>query len=276
MAIANNPLKQYFRRPSIYVKLPSGGKGYAPGVVNLPESGELPIYPMTAIDEITARTPDALFNGTAVVELIKSCVPDIKDPWAIFSTDMDSILIGIKSASQGNELEIESECPKCEEVNKFAVNLVAVLATLTEADYTKELLLGDLAVKFRPLTYKEMNEANIKQFEIQRLFMSIEAIENEEERVKKTQEAIVSITETTMQILAKTIEYVRTPSAMVNDTNFIIDYLHNCDKNTYLTIRDFHTKMKEQSELKPLDIKCPHCSNEYKQPFILNTSDFFG
>jgi phage FluMu protein Com len=276
MAIEANPLKQYFRRPSIYVKLPSGGNGYAPGVVNLPDSGELPIYPMTAIDEITARTPDALFNGSAVVELIKSCVPDIKDPWSIFSTDMDSILIGIKSASQGNELEIETECPKCEEVSKFGVNLVAVLSTLKEADYTQELLLGDLAIKFRPLTYKEMNEANIKQFEIQRLFMSIESIENEDEKVKKTQEAIVSITETTMQILAKTIEYVKTPSSMVTNTNFVMDYLHNCDKNTYMTIRDYHSKMKEQAELKPLDIKCPHCQNEYKKPFVLNTSDFFG
>jgi hypothetical protein len=66
-----NPLKQYFRRPAIYLRLPSGGTGYPPGVVDLPESGELPIYPMTAIDEITSKTPDALFSGTAIVELIK-------------------------------------------------------------------------------------------------------------------------------------------------------------------------------------------------------------
>lgn len=276
MALANNPLKQYFRRPSIYVRLPSGGKGYEPGVVNIPDSGELPIYPMTAIDEITARTPDSLYNGSAVVELIKSCVPDIKDPWSIHSTDIDSILIGIKSASQGNELEIETECPKCEEVSKFGVNLVAVLSTMKEADYTKELEISDLAIKFRPLTYKEMNDANLKQFEIQRMFISIESIESEAERVQKTQEAIVSITQTTMDILAKTIEYIKTPSAQVSDTSFILDYLQNCDKNTYLTIRDYHAKMKEMTELKPLDIKCPHCQNEYKQPFILNTSDFFG
>ena len=114
MAISNNPLKQYFRRPAIYIRLPSGGKGYAPGVINMPENGEFPVYPMTAIDEITSRTPDALFNGTAIVDLIKSCVPDIIDPWGVHSTDMDSILIGIKSASQGNDLEIDSQCPSCE------------------------------------------------------------------------------------------------------------------------------------------------------------------
>ena len=38
--------------------------------IDMPENGELPVYPMTAIDEITVRTPDALFNGTAIAELI--------------------------------------------------------------------------------------------------------------------------------------------------------------------------------------------------------------
>ena len=91
--LSNNPLKQYFRRPSIYLKLPSGGEGYEPEVLSMSETGELPIYPMTAIDEITVRTPDALYNGLAIVELIKSCMPDIKDPWAINSNDLDAILV---------------------------------------------------------------------------------------------------------------------------------------------------------------------------------------
>ena len=67
----NNPLRQYFRRPAVYISLPSKGEGYSVDELELPETTELPVYPMTAIDEITARTPDALFNGTAVVELIK-------------------------------------------------------------------------------------------------------------------------------------------------------------------------------------------------------------
>ena len=76
-----NPLKQYFRRPAIYLRLPSEGKFYSQGAIDLPENKEIPIYPMTAIDEITTKTPDMLFNGTAVIEIIKSCVPNIKNPW---------------------------------------------------------------------------------------------------------------------------------------------------------------------------------------------------
>ena len=51
----DNPLRQFFRRPALYLKLPSGGQGYSEGAIDFPDNGELAIYPMTAIDEITSR-----------------------------------------------------------------------------------------------------------------------------------------------------------------------------------------------------------------------------
>jgi len=113
-----NPLKQYFRRPAVYMRLPSNGVGYPPGSLTMPENGELPVFPMTAIDEITAKTPDALFNGAAVVEIIRSCVPDIKDPWVIPGNDLDAILVAIKAAT-GDGMNLNSICPKCENVAEF-------------------------------------------------------------------------------------------------------------------------------------------------------------
>ena len=275
MIATNNPLKQYFRRPSIYLKLPSGGQGYPEGVVNIPESGELPVFPMTAIDEITSKTPDALFSGTAIVDLIKSCIPDIKDPWSINSTDLDSILIAIKSATQGNDFEIESVCNSCREVATYGVNLIGILSSLKPGDYNSELEISDLKIKFRPLLYKEMNDAGKAQFEIQKIFSNLDSLP-EDQRNIKTQEAIKSITEITMQLLSKTIEYIQTPGSQVTEKAFILDFLHNCDKTTYITIRDHHAKLKEQTDIKPLKIKCIHCEHEYEQPFILNASDFFG
>jgi hypothetical protein len=275
MSLANNPLKQYFRRPSIYLKLPSGGVGYPAGSLNRTENGELPVYPMTAIDEITSKTPDALFNGTAVVEIIKSCVPDIKDPWSIPSTDLDAILIAIRSAAQGNEMEIESECPSCKEVANYGINLIGILQTMKPGDYTKELQISDLFIKFRPLTYREMNQAAMAQFEIQKMFNSMDDL-SEEERTKKTQDAIVKITEITMAVLAQTIEYVKTPSLTVTETEFILDFLQNCDKNSYIELRDYHSKLKDSTQIRPQKIKCVHCQNEYDQSIVINVTDFFG
>lgn len=276
MALDNNPLKQYFRRPALHLRLPSGGQGYGPGIINLPDTGELPIYPMTAIDEITAKTPDALFNGSAVSELIKSCVPNIIDPWAVSSYDLDAVLIAIKAASQGSELEIDSQCPSCEEVASYGVNLMGILATMKPGDYTKELNVGELSIKFRPLQYREMNEASLGQFELQKMLFAISKIEDETEKAKQGQEAVKTVTEITMKILAKTIEYIKTPGTTVTETSFIVDFLKSCDNNMFVAIRDYHAKLKESTEIKPLKIKCIHCQNEYEQAFTLNASDFFG
>lgn len=275
MSLANNPLKQYFRRPSIYLKLPSGGAGYPAGALNKTETGELPIYPMTAIDEITSKTPDALFNGTAIVEIIKSCVPNIRDPWSIPSTDLDAILIAIRSAAQGNDMEIESTCPSCKEIATYAINLIGMLQNMKPGDYKTELQISDLSIKFRPLIYREMNQAAMAQFEIQKMFTSLSDLP-EEEQTKKTQEAIVKITEITMAVLAQTIEYVKTPTITVNETEFILDFLQNCDKNMYIEVRDHHAKLKDSAQIKPQKIKCVHCQHEYEQSIVINATDFFG
>jgi hypothetical protein len=272
----NNPLKQYFRRPSVYLKLPSGGKGYAPGVIEETETGELPVYPMTAIDEITTKTPDALFNGTAVTQVIKSCIPNIKDPWQISSIDLDAILIAIRAASGGNDFEIESRCPKCSNEGKYGLNLAGVLSTLKAADYSQELPIGDLTFKFRPLTYTEVNEAGMAQFEVQRLFDSIQTAEDDKERARLGEIALKGITDLTMRLVAKSVEYIKTPQSIVTEKEYILDFLQNCDKNTYIEVRDYNSKLKQKTELKPLDIKCVECGNEYAQAFTLNTSDFFA
>jgi hypothetical protein len=272
----NNPLRQYFRRPGVYLKLPSGGLGYSEDVLTPTETNEYPVYPMTAIDEITSKTPDALFNGSAVVDLIKSCVPNFINPWEIKSTDLDAVLIAIRAASGNDSLEIESTCPSCETSAPYSVNLVGVLNTLQSGDYTKELEVRDLKIKFRPLSYKEMNSFSIEQFEVQKLFMTIERTDDEQEKVKISKQAIQTVTELTMSLLCIAIESIKTPNGEVTEKEFIHDFLKNCDNTMYETIRDYNSELKLSTELKPLDIKCASCEHEFKQPFALNPSDFFG
>ena len=272
----NNPLKQYFRRPAVYIKLPSEGRYYDPSVIDIPETGEFPVYPMTAIDEITARTPDALFNGTAVADLIKSCIPGIKDPWSINSIDMDAVLIGIRAASGGGTLDIDSKCPECDTESTYGINLVGVLSTLKPGDYTKTLDIGDLKIKFRPLLYKEMNQAAIAQFDVQKTFNNVYSIENEEERNDAVKAQLEKITLLTMEILSQTIEFIQTPTALVDDKAFILDFLKNCDKDAYTQIRDYSTTLKEDTEIKPAELVCTNCGHKYDQPYAINPTDFFG
>jgi hypothetical protein len=272
----NNPLRQYFRRPAVYIKLPSGGKYYTEDVVDIPESGELPVYPMTAIDEISVRTPDALYNGTAVRDLISSCIPNIKNPWLINSSDLDAILLAIKAASGQENLEIESSCPECENSSIFSIDLSPLIASIKAANYDEELEAGEISIKFRPLTYKEMSDAALIQFDLQRKFIEIENTEDPKEREVLGKNALETVTLVTMQVLSSAIAHIKIPNAIVTEKDYILDYLKNCDKNLFAKIRDHNGELRKETELKPLELTCTECEHKYSQKFTVDPTDFFG
>jgi hypothetical protein len=157
----HNPLRQFFRQPAIYLRLPSEGKYWPEGSLDVPQNGELPVYPMTAIDEITYRTPDALFSGQAVVNVIHSCVPSIKNAWHAPVADLNSILVAIRIASYGHELEIETTCPACKHIESFALDLRNALDQLTMPDFSATVTYGDLEIYFHPMSYEKQNEINL-------------------------------------------------------------------------------------------------------------------
>ncbi len=271
-----NPLRQYFRRPAIYMRLPSGGMGYRPGVLGQTETGEYPVYPMTAIDEITANTPDALFNGQAVTDIIKSCIPGILDPWSLAGTDLDAALVAIRIASSGAKMEIQTDCPQCATNTKFDINLPGVLNSLQPGDYSTEFVHDDLRFKFRPLTYREINAVNTNQFNIQKSLTDIETAQDLNERARISRELMLAITDITIQMIASMTEYVATPDSRVTDSNMIYEYLKNCEKGTFEKIRDHITGLKSLSEIKPFEVDCPECKHHYQQEFTLNVTNFFG
>ncbi len=199
--MSDNPLKQYFRRPAVYLKLPSGGLGYPEGTIDMPDTGELPVYPMTAIDEITSRTPDALFNGTAVVEVIKSCIPNIKDPWQLSNVDIDPILVAIRAATHGSNMEIETDCPECKETGKYDLNLSGVLADFKPGNYNEPLIIGEITFKFKPLKFSEMNEATLSQFHVQKALQMLSKIEDDTSRDAKGSELLLEINQMTMKLV---------------------------------------------------------------------------
>jgi hypothetical protein len=272
----NNPLKQYFRRPAVYIKLPSGGIGYPPGSLDMSESGELPVYPTTAIDEITTRTPDALFNGTAIVELIRSCIPNIKDPWAVPNTDLDAILVAIKTASSSSgEMDVDSTCPECSDTSTFKVNLSAILTSIGSPDYSTVMEVGELKIKLKSISFKDVNKASMEQFEFQRTISQLDSIQNEEERNIITANALTRITDLTMELICHSIEYIETPSMKVDQREFILDFLRHCDRNLYISIRDRSAEFRQVSEIKPMKMTCGSCNHAYEQTITLNPTDFF-
>jgi hypothetical protein len=145
--IEQNPLRKYFRQPKVYITLPSRGKFYPEGVLNMPETGELPVFAMTAKDELIIKTPDALLNGQATVDVIKSCIPNITNPWLMPSVDLDACLVAIRIATYGEKLDITTKVPVLGEEREFSVDLRQILNKLVTPEYENILKLNDINVE---------------------------------------------------------------------------------------------------------------------------------
>ena len=275
--MSNNPLTQYFRQPAVYVKLPSGGKYYADGAITMPANQELPVYPMTAIDEITYRTPDALFNGNAVVNVIKSCIPAIKDPWSIPAIDVDTILVAIRMASYGTTMEIATTCPHCNTEADYGIDLRRMLENMKAPDYSKPVLDGDLEIYFKPMSYRNLNENNQRQFEEQKILQVLPGTDMpDEQRMSALSAALMKLTEITVSALAQSIASVKTPAALVSEPEYIEDMLKNCDRRLFSKIRDHIIKTKLDAEIQPLTVVCGECTKDYLQAITLDMTSFFA
>jgi len=271
----NNPLQAYFRRPALYFKLPSEGRYYQPGVVEIPPNGQMAVYAMTSADEIDVKTPDGLFNGASTVRVIKNCIPGILDPWQLNDIDVEAAIVAIRAATVDGKMEIVTTCPACTEESKYDIDLLRLLNEKQFVDYSKPLMIGELEIKFRPLTYAQANQNGMKQFEIQRFAALIENHEDEAEKQKILNDALKQLNEMMIDVVTQTIEYVKTPEATVTEVQYISEFLTNCDTKTNRVIKEYSAEMRKKNETKPLQVTCMHCKHEYKQPLVLNFTDFF-
>ena len=272
-----NPLKQYFRQAAIYIRLPSQGRFWPKGSIDMPANGELAVLPMTTMDEITYRTPDALFNGAAVTAVIQSCIPAIKDAWQIPAMDIDTILVGIRIATYGHELDISTKCPACENEADYNADLRTIMENIASPDYGRPLQINDLEIWFKPMNYSQINESNLAQFEDQKMLQAVANPDMPDQQRAETLGTILQkITAVTTHALSQNIAMVKTPQAQVTDLAHIEEWLKNCDRGMFNRVKDHVITAKKASEIKPLHLRCTNCEHEYDQQFTLDMTTFFA
>lgn len=276
MSQNDNPLRRHFRQPAIYLRLPSQGQHYAPGVLDMPPNGEIPILPMTALDEIITRTPDALFNGSSTVEVLRSCVPNIQDPWQTPNTDLNALLVAVRVASYGHNMDVPSRCPKCGNDHEYEVDLRVILDRFRSPNYGEPLTLGDLSITFTPLTYRQINDTSRVRFQDEKTLQSLETAEAaEEQRMIELGNTFRRITEMTLQSLAESIACITAPDVMVTNQDHIREFLRNCPKPVFEEIKQYLIQLRQCTEIQPLSMTCTECQHQYEQAFTLDMSNFF-
>jgi hypothetical protein len=273
-----NPLAKHFRHAAIHIKLPSKNKYWNESDIEMPMSGELPVYPMTVNDEITLRTPDGLLNGDAVMNLIKSCIPNIKNPWNAPATDIDALLIGIRMASYGNDMDISVSCPECKKDSDFCLELPTVLAGLKTANFDKEIEMDSLKFKFKPQTYSQSNKEDKIEFEQRRMINAITNAELPDDRKKELfDESFKALRNLIVENIVDHVSYIETPDGeRVMNRTHIHEYFMNASREVYNSVKDHITHLNDSSKIKPLKVSCSHCEHQFETKMIFDYSRFFG
>ena len=275
--MAANPLSSYFRQPAIYLKLPSQGRYWPDESLDLPVNGEIPVFPMTARDEILLRTPDALANGSGVVELIKSCCPNIIDPWKMPGCDVDAVIIGIRIASYGQIMDFDSACPHCGHDNTHGVDLTTTLDNLKLADYQTPVSVEKLRIKVKPQQYFSVNQTGRINFEEQQLLKSINDLEDEEIKVQKFNEQLKRLVALNIQIVTDSTEYIETEHGQkVHSPEYIKEFYENADNRILKTVQNHLEKINKDAEVPAQQVQCEDCTKGYAVNVTFDYSNFFG
>ena len=275
-----NPLSSYLRKPEIYVKLPSGGKWWPQGTIDIPPNGKLPIMAMNGHNDITMRNADGLMNGASSVEVIQSCVPNIVDAWAGPNMDIEYLFIALRIASYGAEMDMEKSCSKCKESTKFGINLQHVLENMKFPDFEIPVNLGDLYIMLKPASFYLTNLTAQEVFEQQRAIMATSSSDlTLEQKQKILKESIAKLSRITVSKLSEYIDYIMLPDGTkVNDPAHIKEFIDEVNRKDFNTLKQGIDNKNNQYASPDLPFVCSNteCNHEETFKFEFNPSNFFA
>lgn len=276
--IHNNPLKQYFRQIKLFIKLPSGTSYYNEGEILFTDGGEIGVMPMTGKDELILKNPDALLNGEALVEIIKSCVPSVKNPKLLLTNDIDALITAIRYATYNDTLETELICPNCSHKNLFKLDLQYALDNMSflEPEYVVNLDSG-LTIYIKPYGFPELLNGLHAQFEQNKLTRALESEKiTDEERLKVFSKAFKEMSIVTYTLMCNSVIKVVDDSKDidVSDKNFIKELLQNIDKKSLDKITDLIKEINQIGIKKTFSAQCEKCKHEWENEIDFNPVNF--
>ena len=273
--MAENPLKKYFRQPKIYVDLPSKGVYVAPGtLVGDPE--KMAIFGMTGMDEILMKTPDALLSGEGTVKVIESCCPVIKDAWNISILDLDLLLVAIRIATYGNTMSITHTCSKCEALNDFEIELGNIVNHFKQCVYDNKVVLKDLVINLRPITYRAWTEFQLKNFAIQRQLVQTSRLEDTDAQNKIMPDLFKQLSVMQKEALIAQIDSVEISEGVVDQASYISEFIMNSEQIVFEKIKEQVDKNRVAWEIPKMSVTCPECGSEEMTTINIDQSDFFA
>lgn len=277
--MSTNPLTAYSRIAKLQINLPSGGRfaDVTEGQSNL-TGDEIQIKPMTGVDELYLKNPDALLSGEAVAKCIQSCT-GIQDVYSLTNTDVNTLLLAIRYASYGQFLQLDVKCPVCEEEFLQDVDIEVMLDTIEplKNEYTCILSSSDLVVSVRPHTFEMAQKIALLAFSETQALGALEGVA-EVGALAAFSRSYRKIADLSVNAIINSIISVTTPDGIViTDTDEINEFVREVSKDEMATITDILLDANKTSYDGSSDIKCinEECEHVWNQVVEVNTTNFF-
>mgnify|MGYP003289218641 CR=1 FL=1 len=305
-----NPLLDFARKMELSVKLPSKGRWYTDEIMDTMLNGEVGIFPMTPRDELLQYNPDALLSGDTTIQIIESCVPSIKNAKDLLYNDANLLLLAIRKATYGDELEQSVICPRCyEEASKltedekaeadrtgrlkftpqdnvFSISDILSCTQYLDDEYKMKLDNG-LTVYFKPYTVKNKLNFELTRINQQKILdfyknFNQEDLKNEEirkDRINKITDIYLEMNKYGNEVIASCILKIELPEpdgSFVDDYDMILEYISNTNSNYIQTLKEKIEEINSIGLPSELEYECSCCGHKWKSPFIeFNPTDFF-
>jgi len=277
MNAESNPLSKYFRKPSIYVQIPTGGR-FNPEI-DKTILDEIPILPMTAIDEISMQNPDELLNGEALMNLISSCVPSIPNPRNLCNIDADLLYLAIKYATYGKTVTHLHTCSNCDEQAEYNIDINNILDKFPEIDEVEPVEYQDLKIYVLPPRVESLTRLALIEVEQQRILQSIQATADAEvtemELAKQFAISFRKVSKQNVDLLISAIDRIETPEGVVTDENDIIEFMNNIPATVVTEVNKRVSEVnKKPEDITTFEFSCEACEQKDTIKFELNPVNF--
>lgn len=306
--IENNPLMNFARKAELSVRLPSNGEWYDDGIIAYTPNNEVEVYPMLPKDELMMLNPDALISGQANIDLIKSCVPSIKEPEKLLYPDANVLFLAIRKATYGDDITFTTTCPYCEErmknmsdeeikreessetlsTHSFDLNyeIDDLLRDITylEKEYIVETKNG-LKIYVSPNLISDKLKYSNLSFKYESLLKMFKEYDKSYEDLAKDDKAKNAITQSYLELdkinnslITEAIIKIQLPDeTIVKDKTMIYEFVTNSSADLINELNRTIKKLNGYGLTQTLVMTCPCCHKEWEEKFYgYNQSDFFG
>jgi hypothetical protein len=222
-------------------------------------------------------------NGQATVDVIQSCVPNIKNAWLMPSIDLDAVLIAIRVATYGESMDVSITVPNTTIKRDYSMDLRRALDDLMLGKFSDSLMIGSMKVNIRPINYKEFTDGAVKTFEEQRIYNVVNDNKiDDQTKLDMFHQSFRKLTDITISMVSNSVVSIEVDGETVTDSNHIREFIANADKNFYSAVMEHVTKQRESFSIKPIrvtstpdDIKAGAPAT-FEVPVTFDQSNFFA